>query len=309
MTIPAKAIVVFKPSGKVVEAEVGANLLDVALWPPAWRSIAPCGGQGRCGRCKVLVEMGAVARRPSAKLGSVGGSLQGYALACQTIIKGDLVVVVPTKEEIERRPKVETAAEKIALPFACDWRKQPAIRKFYLEIEPPSLADNTNDLDRLRRELARQHRHQGRGGEPGRAQDPGARPARGRLERHRDPGHAQLGRGRHRAAAAAGRSSPATAPRRNYGLAVDIGTTSVVRLPGGLRRRLGGGHGQRLQRPDLLRRGRHLAHRLLPARRRPGAPAAAGGGHHQRPAVGAVGPEQDQAQRRSTRCRWRATPP
>ncbi len=117
---------------------------------------APCGGQGRCGRCKVLIEMGPVARRPSARL-APSEERDGYALACQTVIKGDIVVLVPTKEEIERRPKVETAAEKIALPFVCDWRKGPAIRKFYLEIEPPSLADNTNDLDRLRRELARQH--------------------------------------------------------------------------------------------------------------------------------------------------------
>jgi uncharacterized 2Fe-2S/4Fe-4S cluster protein (DUF4445 family) len=155
MTISGKAIVVFKPSGKVVEAEVGANLLDVAL-AAGVEVNAPCGGQGRCGRCKVMVEMGAVARRPSAKL-APSEETEGYALACQTIIKGDVVVVVPTKEEIDRRPKVETAAEKIALPFTCDWRKQPAIRKFYLEIEPPSLADNTNDLDRLRRELARQH--------------------------------------------------------------------------------------------------------------------------------------------------------
>jgi uncharacterized 2Fe-2S/4Fe-4S cluster protein (DUF4445 family) len=65
MTISGKAIVVFKPSGKVVEAEVGANLLDVAL-AAGVEVNAPCGGQGRCGRCKVMVEMGAVARPPSA---------------------------------------------------------------------------------------------------------------------------------------------------------------------------------------------------------------------------------------------------
>ncbi len=31
------------------------------------------------------------------------------------------------------------------------------MRTFDLTIEPPSLADNTSDLDRLRRELARQY--------------------------------------------------------------------------------------------------------------------------------------------------------
>ncbi|MDO9066242.1 MAG: 2Fe-2S iron-sulfur cluster-binding protein, partial [Chloroflexota bacterium] len=225
MTISGKAIVVFKPSGKVVEAEVGANLLDVAL-KAGVEVNAPCGGQGRCGRCKVMVEMGAVARRPSAKL-APSEETEGYALACQTIIKGDVVVVVPTKEEIDRRPKVETAAEKIALPFTCDWRKQPAIRKFYLEIEPPSLADNTNDLDRLRRELARQH---------------GIKDVVVSLDVLKTVAHGLRDAGWKVTVTLDMRNwvVDATVPprllaiesgdgtRRNYGLAVDIGTTSVV---------------------------------------------------------------------------------
>jgi uncharacterized 2Fe-2S/4Fe-4S cluster protein (DUF4445 family) len=225
MTISGKAIVVFKPSGKVVEAEVGANLLDVALTAGVEVN-APCGGQGRCGRCKVMVEMGAVARRPSAKL-APSEETEGYALACQTIIKGDVVVVVPTKEEIDRRPKVETAAEKIALPFTCDWRKQPAIRKFYLEIEPPSLADNTNDLDRLRRELARQH---------------GIKDVVVSLDVLKTVAHGLRDAGWKVTVTLDMRNwvVDATVPprllaiesgdgtRRNYGLAVDIGTTSVV---------------------------------------------------------------------------------
>jgi uncharacterized 2Fe-2S/4Fe-4S cluster protein (DUF4445 family) len=149
----SKAIAVFKPFGTVANVEVGTLLLDAAQLAGVEVN-SPCGGQGRCGRCKVLVEYGEVARRTNPMLSSADES-QGYALACQTVIKGDVVLVVPTKEEIQRRPAIETAAEKIALPFVCDWRREPAIQKLYLEIPPPSLADNTNDLDRLKRELAK----------------------------------------------------------------------------------------------------------------------------------------------------------
>ena len=149
------ARIVFKPPGVAVDAEVGTTLLDAAL--AAGVTIdTPCGGEGRCGRCKVLVESGAVGQRANAKL-TPADEAEGLALACQAVVKGDATIVVPTREEIDRRPRSETAAEKIALPFSCDWRQQPAIRKVCLTIDPPSLADNTNDLDRLRRELARQH--------------------------------------------------------------------------------------------------------------------------------------------------------
>ncbi len=223
--MPNKAIIVFKPSGKVVEAEVGANLLDVAL-KAGIEITAPCGGQGRCGRCKVMVEMGPVARRPSAKL-APSEEAEGYALACQTIVKGDIVVNVPTKEEIARRPKVETAAEKIALPFTCDWRQQPAIRKFYLEIEPPSLADNTNDLDRLRRELARQHAIKDVvvGLDMLRGFARGLRDANWRVTVTLDMRNWVMDATVPPRLLAV---EPGDSTARNYGLAIDIGTTSVV---------------------------------------------------------------------------------
>jgi uncharacterized 2Fe-2S/4Fe-4S cluster protein (DUF4445 family) len=149
------AEIVFTPPGVRVEAETGVSLLDAAL--AAGVDIdAPCGGQGRCGRCKVMVESGTVGRRANAKLTPAEES-EGYALACQTAVKGAASVVVPARDETGQRPRAETAAEKIALPFSCDWRRQPAIQKFRLRIDSPTLSDNTNDLDRLRRELARQH--------------------------------------------------------------------------------------------------------------------------------------------------------
>ncbi len=118
----------------------------------------PCGGQGRCGRCKVVIEEGEVARRSVSRLTSTELE-QGYALACQTLAQSDLIVFIPPQEEIivRKLPSERRLAETITLPMLCDWQSNPGVRQFHLEIPPPSLADNTPDFERLKRELARQH--------------------------------------------------------------------------------------------------------------------------------------------------------
>jgi uncharacterized 2Fe-2S/4Fe-4S cluster protein (DUF4445 family) len=64
---------------------------------------------------------------------------------------------VPVRERERVRPHGHAAAQPEALPIACDWRQDPAIRTVDVTIEPPSLADNSSDFDRLRRALAMQH--------------------------------------------------------------------------------------------------------------------------------------------------------
>ncbi|HID86669.1 MAG TPA: DUF4445 domain-containing protein, partial [Anaerolineae bacterium] len=116
----------------------------------------PCGGQGRCGRCAVIVQEGEVRRRSTLRL-SAEDLAEGFALACQTVIEGDAVVLVPPQERIERRLVTDRMTARIAVPFAYHpWWDQP-IQKRFLTIEPPSLTDNTDDFARLQRALARQH--------------------------------------------------------------------------------------------------------------------------------------------------------
>ncbi|NPV07116.1 MAG: DUF4445 domain-containing protein [Anaerolineae bacterium] len=145
-------IVVFRPSGKVVEVEAGTRVSDAAA-EAGVRLNLPCGGQGRCGRCLVLVEHGEISRRPSAKL-PPALEQRGYALGCQALVKGDAVIFVPEQEEMER-VLVPTGAvsEKVARPADFIVPADPAVRRCYLELVPPSLEDNTADLDRLRRHL------------------------------------------------------------------------------------------------------------------------------------------------------------
>jgi uncharacterized 2Fe-2S/4Fe-4S cluster protein (DUF4445 family) len=103
----------------------------------------------------VVVEHGNARRRSTLRL-SAQDLQAGFALACQTVVEGDLVVFVPPQEEITRHLTTEKTAAKIAVPFAYDWRVDCSVNKHCIYIEPPSLADNTDDFARVQRELARQ---------------------------------------------------------------------------------------------------------------------------------------------------------
>ena len=60
---------------RVIDAPAGANLLEV-LRENGLHPNAPCGGKGKCGKCKVIVD----------------GVEQ---LACQTIVNRDMTLVLP----------------------------------------------------------------------------------------------------------------------------------------------------------------------------------------------------------------------
>ena len=76
-----------------VEIPAGTLLSDAAQ-QAGIDILMPCGGQGRCGRCAVIVEEGAVRRRSTQRLSSEDVAA-GYALACQTTVEGDVVVFIP----------------------------------------------------------------------------------------------------------------------------------------------------------------------------------------------------------------------
>ena len=154
--LPALNKIVFRPEAKSIEIPKD-TLLSEAIAQAGVRFNLPCGGQGRCGRCKVVVEQGEIKRRSSSRISPVELE-QGYALACQTTPLSDLQVFIPPQEAIVRKlPSEKAAAEIPTLPVECDWQSNPIVRKFFVTIEPPSLSDNTTDFERLKRELARQH--------------------------------------------------------------------------------------------------------------------------------------------------------
>lgn len=115
----------------------------------------PCGGQGRCGRCTVQVKTGAVRRRSTLRL-SPSDVEQGYALACQTVVEGDVTIVVPPQEKIERRLTTDRTAAEVHVPPGYNYQFSQTIRRVALTLTPPSMDDQTDDLSRLRTALRQQ---------------------------------------------------------------------------------------------------------------------------------------------------------
>src|SRR5512144_696238 len=100
----------------------------------------PCGGQGRCGRCAVRITNGEVRRRSTLRL-SAEDVAAGYALACQSVVEGDVSVTVPPQEKIERRLTTDRVVAEVEVPSGYDARSMQSIQCVSLPITPPSMDD------------------------------------------------------------------------------------------------------------------------------------------------------------------------
>ncbi len=149
----AEHTVTFLPQGAQVVVPTG-TLLTEAMRAAGLEMAQPCGGQGRCGRCAVVVESGSVRRRSTIRL-SAADLEAGYALACQAVVEGEAGVRVPEQAEAgEHRMVTDRQVRAVALPFAYDPARDQTVRAFALELPEPTLSDAVDDCARVERALA-----------------------------------------------------------------------------------------------------------------------------------------------------------
>jgi uncharacterized 2Fe-2S/4Fe-4S cluster protein (DUF4445 family) len=136
--------ITFSPDGAPAPREVrvppGVTLFEAA----SWNGIAidsTCGGHGTCKKCKVQVREGSVpVSRLDVRAFTPEQLRQGWRLACLAPAATDLAVAVPP---LTTRPKAATVGvgRQVIL--------RPAVRKRYVELEEPTLADQRPDVSRL----------------------------------------------------------------------------------------------------------------------------------------------------------------
>jgi uncharacterized 2Fe-2S/4Fe-4S cluster protein (DUF4445 family) len=136
-------IVVFLPDGACVEVESGRTILEAA--GDAGVAIdSACGGQGTCGKCKVMVALG----RPGGRRGDQLSREElesGMMLACQATVEDDLVVEVPLESQrgelqiLMGQAEVEAPTEA-AVALA---------ERVSLKLEPPENGREESDGQRL----------------------------------------------------------------------------------------------------------------------------------------------------------------
>jgi uncharacterized 2Fe-2S/4Fe-4S cluster protein (DUF4445 family) len=139
------------PANQTVEVPTG-SLVAEAIQQASLEITQPCGGQGRCGRCAVFIQGDGARRRSTLRL-SAEDLDSGYALACQTVVEGDLRVTIPEQERVERRLVTDKTAKTIEVPFPYEPGLQ-GVRAFRLYLQEPSLQDNKDDIGRLQLALA-----------------------------------------------------------------------------------------------------------------------------------------------------------
>jgi len=150
--------VTFLPSAVTVRVERGESLLVAASRARITLNNL-CGGDGICGRCRMVVKTGEVEGGVSPKL-SREEIRRGMVLACMTFVAGDLVVEIPS-DTIARERVISGEDSDRFRSFGpeleADGRYTPAplVRKVYLELAKPDLADNTADHQRLSDALER----------------------------------------------------------------------------------------------------------------------------------------------------------
>ncbi len=219
----------FLPHNKEITVMHGENLIRAALEAGVHIN-ASCGGEGVCGKCRVIIEDGSVEGGITEKL-SKEDIEKGYCQACLAAIQSDLVVRIPVESEVDisvlNLQKTPRRKAKIWEMNLEDLKEKglflPPVEKKYLELPEPTPQDNLPDVTRLVSFLKARH-----GEHRLVVQLPVIRKISDVLRKDGFRVTATLARPVH-----AGRKThiiniqPGDTTDRNYAIAVDIGTTTV----------------------------------------------------------------------------------
>ena len=145
----------FLPHNKTIEAPKGQTIIRAALEAGVHIN-ASCGGEGVCGKCRIILESGDVSGGITQRL-SQEDIDKGYRLACQSTITGNLVVRVPVEStmdasvlNMQSTPRRTASINEMDLT---DLKEQnlfvPPVEKKYLELSEPTADDHLPDVSRL----------------------------------------------------------------------------------------------------------------------------------------------------------------
>ena len=145
----------FLPHERSVTVAEGDSLLRAALHAGVHIN-ASCGGEGVCGKCRILVESGTVAEGISERL-SEEDLEKGYRLACLTKISGDVTVRVPVESAIDTSVMTQQVTpRRTATIQHTDFESLkeeglfiPPVEKIYIELSKPNAQNNMPDVTRL----------------------------------------------------------------------------------------------------------------------------------------------------------------
>jgi uncharacterized 2Fe-2S/4Fe-4S cluster protein (DUF4445 family) len=136
--------VTFEPEGRRVKVAPGTSIFQAAS-EVGIGIRSECGGEGICGKCKVIVENeNAVTEVTNAEIEHLSAKEidSGYRLACRTILKRNVTVMVPEESRIGVR-KIQISGLERPVQL------NPSVMKFHVVLPKPTLSDVRPDFKRL----------------------------------------------------------------------------------------------------------------------------------------------------------------
>ncbi len=158
-----KAMVIFQPSGRRGEVPKDVTLIEASrLLGVDIESL--CGEKKVCGKCKIRVEEGFFQKfgiesskahlspwqEEENKYINAEEKNSGYRLGCVAKVKGDVLIFVP-EESRAGKQVVSKKARDIHIDH------NPAVKIYYVEVNPPIFEEPTGDFERICRELERDY--------------------------------------------------------------------------------------------------------------------------------------------------------
>ncbi|TAN44087.1 MAG: DUF4445 domain-containing protein [Nitrospirae bacterium] len=140
-------------SDEVIEVKEGESIY-AALKRSGIYLTASCGGKGACGKCKVKVLEGGVNITSQGKL-TAKEKESGLSLACATFPMDDLLVEIPKESRLIVGDKISIAKTKDLAEYLRSYGVDISltIKSVALDLPHPSLSDNIGDLERIKRAL------------------------------------------------------------------------------------------------------------------------------------------------------------
>jgi uncharacterized 2Fe-2S/4Fe-4S cluster protein (DUF4445 family) len=145
--------VTFLPDNRTVEVPSGTDLLTAARFAELVFD-APCGGKGTCGKCLMKLVQGHV---ESKKIVPPALAMEHYVVSCRSYVwDTDIVAEIP-KQFDALGGKFSNEAEALELIdpelLPKKWQYNPLVFKNFVEVFPARADDGFSDLDRLVRSI------------------------------------------------------------------------------------------------------------------------------------------------------------
>jgi uncharacterized 2Fe-2S/4Fe-4S cluster protein (DUF4445 family) len=133
--------VTFEPEGKTVYVLDG-NTIYEATGKAGIIIKSECGGMGVCGSCVVNIIKGKYEQKGSERFLSEEEIQRGTVLACRTHIKSDMIVEIPIASRLYEQKILTEGIER-------ELKLSPNISKLFIKVDQPTLSDQRSDLDRM----------------------------------------------------------------------------------------------------------------------------------------------------------------